>query len=804
MKSLYIINGIIDTHRKNRQSAMAEDKFVFSTEVVEKVRQKFEDGYKISRQEKYWLGAMPLVKKSGLVFSFSDNELLEYSKCKFGIDTEGMPYVDHKTQTLEQSGIQYFSEKYCMIKNEMGKIGNMRLRDYQNDILNLYTDNRFSILCGSRQIGKTITSAITILYYCIFEMDKNIMIAANKKATTDEIVSKIKDIYYYLPFFLKPGVVNWNQSQITFGDTNCKIRSSAATKTAAIGFTIDLLFLDEFAHVPANVVDDYFRSIFPTVSNIKNSKIIITSTPNGYNLFWKLLSDAEKPDGDRDKNEFNSMRVPWHIVSGRFVTYLRIDDYALAKHNIDRHELYQWVRDMGFSEEIRDEQGFMVKEGVKIIKNGENNKWEIHIPNYDYFLPKDIKNILDEKEWANPLSDYFRTLSFNKTIVTPEGEEREKRIKLLELCDISSWKENAIKNIGSLDAFNQEYDLQFLSGAKMVLDAGTMNKIENNIEPFEYIEIPAIEKSLFTTYDSLTWIKDRPDLFHLSNVKDYYICASVDISEGLNGDYSVINFFRLMPKEVEEFPSNVKNMYDLFKLEQIGIYHSNTTSVQELAELAYVIFFEVFNEDKIGVVLEANNWGNEFTKTMQEMFNGRNEYSSHIFYRYKHTQDAEETKIGIKLRSQKNMLVKGYQRALKRGDIMVHHHPTLQEMTKFIKKETAMNYTFKADAGANDDIVMTIVELATVFENYKFHDLVGNLLSELPENIRREVEKALQEAPTVEAVDYSILSKVGAVAPKPQFGRPDGQGNPFSSFGNTNPYTSGNPWKNLGDSTNNR
>ena len=174
-----------------------------------------------------------------------------------------------------------------------------------------------------------------------------------------------------------------------------------------------------------------------------------------------------------------------------------------------------------------------------------------------------------------------------------------------------------------------------------------------------------------------------------------------------------------------------------------------------------------------------------------------------IFYRYKHTQDAEETKIGIKLRSQKNMLVKGYQRALKRGDIMVHHHPTLQEMTKFIKKETAMNYTFKAGAGANDDIVMTIVELATVFENYKFHDLVGNLLSELPENIRREVEKALQEAPTVEAVDYSILSRVGAVTPKPQFGRPDVQGNPFSSFGNNNPYTSGNPWKNLGDATSN-
>jgi hypothetical protein len=481
-------------------------------------------------------------------------------------------------------------------------------------------------------------------------------------------------------------------------------------------------------------------------------------------------------------------------VSGRFVTYLRLDDYALGKHNISNEELFQWVKDMGFTDEERDEQGFMKKEGVKLIKNYENNKYEIHIPNYDWFIPNEIKNVLEEKEWENPLSDYFRTLSYtHKFVDTQTGEEREKRIKLLELCDISSWKENAIKNIGSLDAFNQEYDLQFLSGAKMVLDASTMNKIENNIEPFEHIEIPQIDNSLFISYDNLHWIKDRPDLFHPAKVKDYYVCASVDISEGLNGDYSVINFFRLMPKSPEEFPSNVKNLWDLFKLEQIGIYHSNTTSVQELAELAYIIFFEFFHEDKVGVVLEANNWGNEFTKTMKEMFNGRNNYSSHIFFRYKHTQDAEETKIGIKLRSQKNMFVKGYQKALKRGDIMVHHHPTLQEMTKFIKKETTMSYTFKADAGANDDIVMTIVEMATVFENFKYHDLVTNFLETLPENIKRDIEKVLQEAPTVEAVDYSILSKTGAVAPRPQYGRAGGNNNPFSSLSN-NPYGNNNPW----------
>jgi hypothetical protein len=133
---------------------MSENQFIFTTKVVEKVRQKFEDGFVISRQEKYWLSSTPLVKKSGLVFSYTDDELLEYTKCKFGIDINGEPFVDEENQTFKQSGIQYFAENYCMIKNEYGKIGNMRLRNYQNEILDLYINNRFSILCGSRQIGK--------------------------------------------------------------------------------------------------------------------------------------------------------------------------------------------------------------------------------------------------------------------------------------------------------------------------------------------------------------------------------------------------------------------------------------------------------------------------------------------------------------------------------------------------------------------------------------------------------------------------------------------------------------------------
>jgi hypothetical protein len=232
---------------------------------------------------------------------------------------------------------------------------------------------------------------------------------------------------------------------------------------------------------------------------------------------------------------------------------------------------------------------------------------------------------------------------------------------------------------------------------------------------------------------------------------------SVDISEGLNGDYSVINIFRLLPKPENDWLLNITSIYDFFKLEQIGLYHCNTTSVQDLAELLYYLVFEVFDENKVGVVFESNNWGGELTKTMREMNQGRNKYGTHVFFRYKHRQDAIRPELGIKLRQNKNMFVKEYQKRIKQNDILIHHQGTLQEMTKFIKKESALGYTFQAEAGGHDDITMTVVELSTVFENNLFHDLINRYMGELDPKFRNDIEKRLSLVPKTEGVDYTSL-----------------------------------------------
>lgn len=126
---------------------------------------------------------------------------------------------------------------------------------------------------------------------------------SNKQESANEYLDKIKNIYEGLPYFLKPGVMIWNITSIRF-DNKCRIFCHATTQTAAIGFAIDLLVADEFAHIPANLIESFWRSVFPTISSMDNSRVILISTPNGRNLFWRLYNGALLKE-----NQFKPFRV---------------------------------------------------------------------------------------------------------------------------------------------------------------------------------------------------------------------------------------------------------------------------------------------------------------------------------------------------------------------------------------------------------------------------------------------------------------------------------------------------------------
>ena len=381
-----------------------ERKFIFSTKIIDEVTNKINDGVVIKRFQNPWFQSEIGLRKSGITFKMTEDEIQEYIKCKLDI--------------------HYFAEKYCKIKTEDGSVQNIRLRDYQKDILDLYSKNRFSILMGSRQIGKTINSAITMLHYVTFNNDKNIMIVANIASTTGEIIDKIKSIYQQLPFFLKVGLKNWNQRTIIF-ENGCRIKSAARSKTPAIGFTIDFLYLDEFAHIPSNIIEPYYTAVFPVVSAVENSKIVITSTPNGMNLFYKLLNDAERPDGDPLKNNYRAKRVYWYQVPGRFVTYLRLNNHKMHEFGVTKEDIYK---------QVDEEFGQLTK--VEMRFNSDLLKDVIHVFNNE------------------PVSD-----KLIRQLTLKISDDRE--IPIQYVCEVTTWKEEAIKDIGGEDAFNQEKNKQF-------------------------------------------------------------------------------------------------------------------------------------------------------------------------------------------------------------------------------------------------------------------------------------------------------------------------------------------------------
>lgn len=270
-----------DKSKKYNKNTVWTSKYV--QDELDKV-ESGEDGSKIP----FFEGDIQL-KAPNIVFEFTQDELLELSKCA--------------------NSVIYFAQ-YCKVMTDDG-IQCIELREYQKNILKCYQYNRNIVFLASRQIGKTICSGIFIAWYICFHSDRNIMIVANKLATTSEIIDKVKVILRGLPYYMKPGVMTNAVNTMKF-DNGVRMFSQATTKSAAIGFTVHLLYADEFAHIPSGFIKQFYRSIFPTMSSSLISRIIITSTANGLNLFYDIYQGAIE-----GKNTYKNLRTDWWEVPGR-------------------------------------------------------------------------------------------------------------------------------------------------------------------------------------------------------------------------------------------------------------------------------------------------------------------------------------------------------------------------------------------------------------------------------------------------------------------------------------------------------
>tara|TARA_X000001036_G_scaffold13724_2_gene11688 strand:+ start:1739 stop:3376 length:1638 start_codon:yes stop_codon:yes gene_type:complete len=241
-------------------------------------------------QVDHYLGN-PLLKKSNVPVEWTKDQILEYQKC--------------------MKDPLYFISNYIRIVSLDEGLVPFKMFPFQKEMVGTVHNNRFTICKMPRQSGKSTTLVSYILYYVLFNSNMNVAILANKASTARDILGRLQLAYENLPKWLQQGVMSWNKGSLDL-ENGSRVVASSTSSSAVRGGSYNMIFLDEFAFVPNTVAEDFFSSVYPTISSGKSTKVIIVSTPNGMNLFYKLWVDAENK-----RNSYNIIDVHWSEVPGR-------------------------------------------------------------------------------------------------------------------------------------------------------------------------------------------------------------------------------------------------------------------------------------------------------------------------------------------------------------------------------------------------------------------------------------------------------------------------------------------------------
>jgi hypothetical protein len=412
-------------------------------------------------------------------------------------------------------------------------------------------------LCGKQYIPTHNTTLLCIyaLWVACFNQDQNILIVANKESTAIEIFRRVRLAYEQLPNWLKPGVQEYGKTSMTL-DNGSRVGISTTTGSAARGQSLNVLLLDELAFIdPPSIMEDFWRSVWPTISRSKTSKVLIASTPNGTdNLFYQLYDGAIK-----GQNDFSTMTIKWDAVPGR-----------------------------------------------------------------------------DEK-----------------------------------------WKQSQIKQIGSIEAFLQEYECVFHHKGESSIDIETFEKLK------QYCSDPEI---MLDGESYKIWKSPEEDRIYV---------AGVDVAEGVGQNYSVVQ---------------ILDITDLTSIEQVAIYRDNAIAPAQFT----VKLNEIMTQwGKPLVLIERNSCGQIVVENLRANHNYENivSYGAELAGRKKeflgviaHTNTKQRGVLNM--RYWVNVL-----KCVKFNDIN-----TLLELKDFVRKP---NGTWSARGNGTDDCVMALVWALVILDNDK-------------------------------------------------------------------------------------
>ena len=240
--------------------------------------------------ENVYLGN-PNLKRANTQIQFTEEQVVEFLKCKDDPVYFALNYI--KIVSLDEGEVPF------------------KMYPFQEKLVRRFHENRFNICKMPRQTGKSTTCVSYLLHYALFNANVNIAILANKASTARDLLNRLQFAYEKLPKWMQQGILVYNKGSMEL-ENGSKIIAASTSASAVRGGSYNIIFLDEFAFIPNHIAEQFFASVYPTISSGKNTKVIMVSTPHGMNHFYRYWHDAE-----RGENEYVPTEVHWSEVPGR-------------------------------------------------------------------------------------------------------------------------------------------------------------------------------------------------------------------------------------------------------------------------------------------------------------------------------------------------------------------------------------------------------------------------------------------------------------------------------------------------------
>jgi len=601
----------------------------------------------------------PNLKKVNTPQEFTKEQILEYQKCA--------------------KDPIYFMTKYIRIVSLDDGLVPFKMYDFQKHIVRTIHDNRFTICKLPRQSGKSTTTVSYLLHYALFNPNSNIAILANKSSTARDILGRVQLAYENLPKWMQQGVINWNKGNIEL--ENKSVIVAAATSSSAIrGGSYNIIFLDEFAFVPANIAEQFFSAVYPTISAGTQTKMIIVSTPYGMNQFYKLWTDAENK-----RNDYVPIEVHWSEVPGRDEAWKEA-----TIRNTSAEQFQQEFECVDGNTIVETEDGKIKIEDLykKLLKKRVGQMFRTNTDNIKILSTSGFSNFNGIQKVKRNLYQHiiFDDKSEIKTSINhPFGKDKilARNVKVGDYLSSKKVLYNELVNekIFLYDPINVEKENLYITNGVVSHNCEFLGSVNTLINP-----------SKIKTLAYMNPIQSNAglDVYEDPKKGNTYVCT-VDVARGVSKDYSA---FLIL--DVTQMPFRIVAKFRNNEIRPLLFPHT----IDQVCK--------AFNHAH--VLVETNDLGQQIAEALQFEL----EYDNLLMT----TQRGRAGQIlgagfsgrgsgfGVKMTKQiKKIGCANIKTLIESDKVIIQDFNIIEEMSTFIRK----GQSWQADDGANDDLMMCLV-----------------------------------------------------------------------------------------------